>query len=499
MLTGLSAMTLFGMDALHWSWPSGCSRRKLESDATCQERPSQLGTSYYLSHLRKVARQARSMARHRHCLVCLALVACGRTELDRRQDALASYASSSAGTSASLGAEATGGLRATGGVATGGSTASGGAISTGGGTYTTGGTVGEFTGGAAAPSGGAPSGGSSTGVGGSAACTITVSVPMTIQSAIDACPSPGTVCVNPGLYPENLTLRDGVDVRGSGLETKVCGTVSADAATTFGVSLSQLSISSKLSAKTSVRLMLADIDTAPQSSSDCPTALDHNIELARSSGTGINLSATRVKVGPWGFFVTLGGSDVPVQDRILIEQSRCVDPYQCWSFIELTLGSNTSGTFPAGSRLSVELTNNLVPNVVLDGLVFQGVSTLNAEDLAQSLILLRHNTIVSDGDPNYGIDFWSRTQVPTVLANNVVAYIGNPLHNAEQPYIMLSSNVVSSTPDSKAWFEDFDGGDFTPSANSPLLGAADTNYAVPVDIDGRPRTGRYDIGAYQRP
>ncbi len=42
-----------------------------------------------------------------------------------------------------------------------------------------------------------------------------------------------------------------------------------------------------------------------------------------------------------------------------------------------------------------------------------------------------------------------------------------------------------------------DDGLFRPAANSPLIGAAIVNPAIPVDVDGQARTGAYDIGADQ--
>jgi hypothetical protein len=247
-----------------------------------------------------------------------------------------------------------------------------------------------------------------------------------------------------------------------------------------------------------VRLELADLDTQPASTADCPVVSDHNIEISRTGGAGISLSATRLKVGPWGFVIKLGGSDQPVQDRILITQSRCSNSYQCWNFIDLSFASSGSGTLPSGSRVNVELTNDLVPNVVLEGLVFSGSAALSPEDAAQSRILLRHNTIISRGDSNYGIVVGATLNVPVTLANNVVAYISYPLGYNPPTNLTLFANWLSSDPSSKAWFENFDAGNFTPSANSPLVGAGDAAYGAPIDIDGHPRDGRYDIGAYQR-
>lgn len=49
----------------------------------------------------------------------------------------------------------------------------------------------------------------------------------TIQAAIDAAPVPSVICIGPGSYSEEITLRPHVSLRGSGPETKIIGHVSA--------------------------------------------------------------------------------------------------------------------------------------------------------------------------------------------------------------------------------------------------------------------------------
>lgn len=58
-------------------------------------------------------------------------------------------------------------------------------------------------------------------------------------------------------------------------------------------------------------------------------------------------------------------------------------------------------------------------------------------------------------------------------------------------------NLFSDDESSKAWFSDFASGNFAPSAASPLIGAGSADYGVPTDIDGKPRVGGFDSGAYQ--
>lgn len=355
--------------------------------------------------------------------------------------------------------------------------------------------------GAAVSSGGNTGGAVSSGESistGDAPCDVIVSPPIAIQSAIDASPSPGLVCVRPGLYKEDLKLRDGVSLRGTGTDAMICGSVNADAADSLGAKLSQLSILHSITAVGSVRLELLDLDVQQPPPVGCPYYIDDSVNIKRANGRGIRLSATRVHLTAWGFVLSLDGSDVATDDQILITQSSCTDPNQCWGFLNLTVGTPSSGIFQPGSRVSVELSNNLVPNVVLDGIIVASNVPLRPEDAAQSRILIRHNSLISRGDSNNGVTFYGVPSMPVVFANNVISYISHPIHNDNQIPLRQSGNLLSSDKTSASWFENFDAGNFIPSANSPLIGAADSEYAVPVDIDGRPRQGHYDIGAYQR-
>ena len=330
-------------------------------------------------------------------------------------------------------------------------------------------------------------------------CNVTVNPPESMQSAIDACPSPGTVCIGPGLYRENIRLRDGVNLYGSGANAHICGLASGDEANQLGVELRALSVR-QIKAQGSVKLELLDLDVA-QPTTDCPTDLSNSIDIARTLGSGIKFSATRVKIAPWGFVINLGNSDVPVNDVISIVQSRCTNPQQCWDFLNVTRGSSSSGMLPAGSRLNMELSNNLVPNVVLEGIVIAGHENLLPEDAAASRIVIRHNTIISPGDWNYGIDLRGNFAIPTVIANNAIAYLMHPIEYSSQLLLpaIESANCVSRDAASKDWFQSYKTGDFTPSIGSPLVGGGDPEYGLPIDIDGRPRVGHYDVGAYQRP
>jgi len=98
---------------------------------------------------------------------------------------------------------------------------------------------------------------------------------------------------------------------------------------------------------------------------------------------------------------------------------------------------------------------------------------------------------------NTAIAFWTPPTLPVVLANNVVAYVATPVHGDDAPLLTLVGNVFSDDASSKDWFSDFAAGNFVPSAASPLIGAGSAEYGVPTDIDGKPRVGGFDSGAYQ--
>ena len=84
-----------------------------------------------------------------------------------------------------------------------------------------------------------------------------------------------------------------------------------------------------------------------------------------------------------------------------------------------------------------------------------------------------------------------------MLANNAIAYIATPVLNGDASGITQAGNVFSSDESSTSWFNDFAGGDFSPSTDSPLIGAGNDAYGVATDITGRARVGGFDSGAYQ--
>jgi hypothetical protein len=153
----------------------------------------------------------------------------------------------------------------------------------------------------------------------------------------------------------------------------------------------------------------------------------------------------------------------------------------------------------AGSALDVDIANNLVRNTVLEAMVFSLHGDIGP-NVGQFSFLVRHNTIASRGDTNFGIAFRSVPGFPVTVANNAISYIGHPIDapsNANSAMLKLIDNLSAKDAASKSWFVDFDAGNFAPSKTSPLIALGSAEFGVPVDIDGKPRTQRWDAGAFQ--
>ena len=342
-------------------------------------------------------------------------------------------------------------------------------------------------------------GGATQATGGSI-CDVTVHAPNSIQAAINHSAIPGTVCIAAGLYQENLQLRDGVNIRGTGADAMLCGSIEADAAITWGAELSQLSIFDQVGASSPVHLSLRDLDIATPPPDGCRVQAQGAVRIKRQGAGSLRFSANNVRVGSPGFDLSIVPAGSPLDDEIRITQSRCVSTFQCYDFLRLQLDTQPGEQLALGSRLSVDISNNLVQNIVLEGMTVNFPVVLQSADANQVLVKIHHNTLISQGPFNndYGILFWLKPGVPIVVANNAIAFFTQPLNYGDSPQLLQVANMLSSDASSKSWFENFDAGNFLPSVGSPLLAAGDATYGTPTDIDGKPRVGQYDIGAYQR-
>jgi len=281
--------------------------------------------------------------------------------------------------------------------------------------------------------------------------------------------APGTVCILAGQYQGNVQMRDGVNLSGTGSNTVLCGSINADASINLGSKISNMSIAGQVGAVGSVNLNLIDLDVG-QPTPGCNVAFQQAVQLKRQGPGGFRFAASNVRVGSPGFYLSIMPAGSPLDDVIRITQSRCVvNSNQCYDFLQLNLDTQPGEQLALGSRLDVDVQ-----------------------------VLVRHNTLTSMGDPNYAISFWETPGVPIVVANNVISYIGHPIFPADSAQLTKVANSLSSDVSSKAWFENFDSGNYRPSVGSPLVAAGDASFGTDVDIDGNPRVGHFDVGAYQR-
>jgi len=318
-----------------------------------------------------------------------------------------------------------------------------------------------------------------------------------LQAAIDAAHVPSTICLKGGGYRGDLALRAGVSIRGDGWGSIICGTVSGDAATSRMTTLENLQLEGAFSATGSVKLSLRDLEintghTAICAPASAPTRITQN-----DAGT-LELLIDGVTIGSPGFELTLKPGGGLIDDTIFLRNSRCDSTSQCYDFLRFTFDTAPAAQAADGSRLLLDVVNNVVRNIVLEGVVFEIRGGLSAADAAASKLWLRHNTLASAGDLNGAISFYEAPTLPVVLANNAIAYLSNPVRGADSAAVTQVGNVISSDASSTDWFSDFALGDFSPSDGSPLIGAGSDTYGVPTDITGKARTGGFDSGAYQR-
>jgi hypothetical protein len=378
---------------------------------------------------------------------------------------------------------------ATGGATIGGSAATGGSA-------TTAGSAGAGSGGLDGAAGDA----GSAGVGGdSGECAVNVSATSetgALQAAIDAAPVPSTVCLHGGGYRGDLTLRAGVSLRGLGFGSVICGTVNGDAATSRMTTLSDLQIEGRFEADGNVRLWLRDLEINTSHTAICGSSA-LGVRIAQTQGGSLDLTIDGVTLGSPGIEIALTPGGERIDDSIVIRNSRCNSTSQCYDFLHFSFDTQPAAQASSGSRLMLDVFNNVIRNVVLEGVVFEVKGGLNAQDTAQSKLWFRHNTLTSAGDSNSAIAFWNPPSLPVVLANNAIAYIATPVLHGDPPAITQIGNLVSTDESSTSWFTDFATGNFSPSVNSPLIGNGSSAYGLQTDIDGKPRVGGLDTGAYQ--
>ena len=323
-------------------------------------------------------------------------------------------------------------------------------------------------------------------------CSTIVRANESVQRAINGATVPATVCVEAGVYREDLTLRGGVSLLGT-RDTVICGIVDgSEAGQTRITTVSSLEVYGQVVATGRPLLTLQNLSINVGNRAAC-SVRQPAVKFAHVDGGAAALTAINVRVGSPGFDVSVAPNGKLFTSAIRIAGSRC-EGAQCYAFLSYSLGDEE---IVEGSSVQLMLTNNLIENAALEALAIELVPRVTGEQVDGFKIQFLHNTITSKGDPNAPINFRAPPTVPVVIANNVVAYTSKAMiHEGE--LTMLVNNLFSDDEASKAWFGDFDGGNYVPSAMSPLLGAGSADYTTLVDIDGRARGNRIDVGAFQR-
>jgi hypothetical protein len=384
---------------------------------------------------------------------------------------------------------------------TGGASGAGGRVSQAGAAHGGTATAGQQAAGGEPTAGAASAGDAGSGGEGPApgACAVTLRSDGNIgalQSAVDAAEVPSTICLEAGGFRGGLKLRAGVSLRGVGGASVICGPVVGDGATSRMTTLSDLQLAGAFTATGNVQLSLRNLEINRGQTAICAPASEP-VTITQNSGGEMNLVIDGVTIASPGFEIRVTPGAARIDDSIILTNSRCDSTSQCYDFLRFTFDTAPATQSAAGSRLVLDVSNNVVRNIVLEGVVFEILGQLNAEDTANSRLWFRHNTLASAGDLNSAIAFWSPPAQPIVLANNVVAYIRTPVFNLDAPNVFHTGNVFSDNEGSTSWFEDFALGDFSPKPDSPMIAGGDEDYGVPADIEGTPRTGRFDSGAYQ--
>jgi poly(beta-D-mannuronate) lyase len=155
----------------------------------------------------------------------------------------------------------------------------------------------------------------------------------------------------------------------------------------------------------------------------------------------------------------------------------------------------------------------LAPIVVGKGTVTADLSIPNTEHSQPRNILIAHNTLVNNQGGiliGYGDDA-RETYLPQdiVVANNVIAGSAGLLVSVLAGDATFGKNLLY--PSGTALVGDILDGDivradpqltmgkdgiYRPARTSPVVdGAASATYGISTDMDGQPRTGKFDIGA----
>lgn len=367
-----------------------------------------------------------------------------------------------------------------------------------------------------------------------AACDIIVpDAAPTIAAGILAAPQPGTVCIKPGTYTENLTLRPHVSLQGYGPSTVIAGRISAnemvdpDPTPTF---IRDLAIQ-----WTGLYLLT----TCPLADPTCSSSINASggtvaLDLDRvfmegdaNAGT-VYCASLSVDAGNLLFsfrdsicksdrgirFRAAYSNNSPSHFEIDVERSRfdkgpgISGIYDSVEFLVYASGGFCGTPVPLGSIAKATIVNNEFWNTIYDAIYITPCLSLDAAAAAGSVINVINNTFVpipgAVNDQAWAI--WNNRgpgyEPELVVANNL--YLGSKLSLVRGTGADVSaSNLITTVSP----FVDVAQGDLHLSAGSPAIDAASLMYAPPVDKDGLPRPidgdgdgqSLPDVGAHERP
>jgi hypothetical protein len=347
----------------------------------------------------------------------------------------------------------------------------------------------------------------------------------TISAGLLASPQPGTVCVRPGVYTEDLTLRPHVSLRGFGPSTEIVGVVSVigmpDADPTPTV-VRDLTIEST---------SLAAVTTCPVEDSFCNAglalggltlALSMEGVLIKSEGAQGTVYCSKLEASDGALLYALRDSicrsdrgarfvgtflsDVPSRFELDVERSRfeaeagVTGILNGIEFHAAAPGPCGQKMVPAGSVARARIVNNEFFHTENQGVYLSPCLVMDAADAMKSSVVVANNTFVpyKNATGNQAFAIWNNGpaafEPSLTVANNL--YVGNnaALVRETAPDVIESNLLMVASP-----FVNLNGGDLHLAAGSSAIDAASAAHAPADDKDGKPRPADGDMDGQSLP